>query len=91
MPLEEIHPNVQRIVSSLETKADNGAPTASATSLRSSAVQSMLRTTTELEYLALDLESNQHGVGLALSTPPSHLSFVINGLHGHDAPIGIMA
>ncbi len=48
MPLEEINPNVQRRASQNDSKPDIVASTTSTASLRSSAVQSMLRTATEL-------------------------------------------
>ncbi|KAK6386097.1 hypothetical protein LTS17_001671 [Exophiala oligosperma] len=48
MPLEEISPNVQKKASQDDGKRDTATHTSTATSLRSSAVQSMLRTTTEI-------------------------------------------
>lgn len=48
MPLEEIHPNVPKGGPQNTAKHDSMAAASSTTSLRSSAVQSMLRTTTEL-------------------------------------------
>ncbi|KIW29627.1 uncharacterized protein PV07_05430 [Cladophialophora immunda] len=48
MPLEEISPNIQKDASQNGAKQEEVAPTTSTTSLRSSAVQSMLRNTTEL-------------------------------------------
>lgn len=48
MPLEEINPNLQKDATQNAGKQDGVAATTSSTSLRSSAVQSMLRNTTEL-------------------------------------------
>ncbi|EXJ93034.1 hypothetical protein A1O3_01590 [Capronia epimyces CBS 606.96] len=80
MPLEEIHPNVRKDVSSTDPKPHNAAPAVIAAPLLFD----------HLGSLALGLKSSRPGAGLGPSTPPSPLSCVISGLHTEDAPIDAM-